>query len=246
MSAVRHVLGLVVEGPSDAHTVPVLTDRVLVREVPLREKDLDGLRAFRGLDANTSFLPWSAVDDQARRHPVPRRHGHFGEEPAIEDAHTAVLALRCFVSQDPQPVAVILVRDSDGKQGARVRGLEQARQDGAWPFAVVIGVAHTMRECWVLAGFTPHTRREKEALAALRLGFSPTEHSERLDASHETAKKSPKRVLRDLTRGDREREAQCWTDADLQVLRARGGENGLSAFLDEVTEKLAPIFAGRA
>jgi hypothetical protein len=246
MSAAPRLLGLVVEGPDDARTVPGLTDRILAHEVPTPEGALGRVRAFQGLRAGEPFLAWSAVAHEARHGRVPRRHGHFGGEPAIEDARTAWYALQCFVGEDPPPAAVLLVRDSDGKLDERVRGLEQARGDRDWPFPVVIGVAHPMRECWALAGFIPQSKGEKATLAALRkeLGFDPTVASARLGASKETAKKSPKRVLSRLTGSDGEREAQCWTATDLEHLRERGADNGLAAFMSEVEERLVPIIAG--
>jgi hypothetical protein len=67
--------------------------------------------------------------------------------------------------------------------------------------------------------------------------------SDALDATKETAKKSPKRVLSRLTGDDVEREAQCWRDADLEHLRTRGIVNGLSAFIGEIEQKLVPIVA---
>jgi len=247
MTAAPHRLGIVVEGPSDRRTIPGLIDRILVDEVAALDGHLERARTYVGLDAGNPFLAWADVHKEAARRRVPRRHGHFGGEPGIEDFRTAVLALRCFVVRDPQPAAAILVRDSDGKQEDRVKGLEQARKDGDWPFPVVIGVAHPMRECWVLAGFEPKTKKEAAALAALRkeLGFNPTNRSDRLDASKETATKSPKRVLSELTGGDAEREENCWTDAALDDLRDRGVLNGLSSFMGEVEAKLVPVFAGR-
>jgi hypothetical protein len=243
MSRAPHILGLVIEGPSDARTVPGFTDRVLADKLPALAKKLGRIRTYRGLEASAPFLSWGAVGHQR----APRRHGHFGGEPAIEDAHTAWVALQCFVGQEPQPAAVLLVRDSDGKQDERLLGLKQARQDRAWPFKVLLGVAHSMRECWVLTGFIPETKQETASLAALRkeLGFDPTTRSERLEASNEAAKKSPKRVLKRLTGGDQHREAQCWMNPALEHLRKQGAKNGLAAFLGEVEEHLAPILAGR-
>ncbi|WP_437806197.1 hypothetical protein [Sorangium sp. So ce1078] len=234
-----HLLGMVVEGPDDARTVPGLVDRVLEGAVPALKGKLGQARSYCGIDANAPLVMWSAVH-QCR---VPRRHGHFGGKPALEDARTAVLALRAFVARDPQPEAVVLVRDSDGKETERRQGLEQARQDCAWPFEVLLGVAHPMRECWVLAGFVAEGKREEASLAALRqeLGFDPTARSHELDASSKTAKKSPKRVLDHLTGG--EGEARCWTEPDLGHLRQRGKGNGLAAFLDEVEARLVPIFS---
>ncbi|HVK69012.1 MAG TPA: hypothetical protein VM694_31360 [Polyangium sp.] len=246
MNAAPHLLGLIVEGPSDARTVPEIVDRVLVHHgLPAQAEDLDGLRAFRGLDAGTPFLAWKEVDRASRQRGVPRRHGHFGAEPAIEDARTAVLALRCFVAEDPQPAAVLLVRDSDGKHEERARGLEQARNDFDWPFVVSIGVAHTMRECWVIAAFKAQSKEEQQALATLRkdLGFDPTVQSHALDATKDTAKKSPKRVLSCLLGKDDEREAECFREADIEHLRKVGADNGLAAFIEELEQRLVPIFA---
>ncbi|MDI1434001.1 hypothetical protein [Polyangium sorediatum] len=247
MNASPHLLGLVVEGPSDARTVPEIVDRVLVHGLPAQAEDLDGLRAFRGLDAGTPFLAWRDVDRASRQRRVPPRHGRFGGESAIEDARTAVLALRCFVAEDPQPAAVLLVRDSDGKPAERMRGLEQARKDGDWPFEVVLGVAHTMRECWVIAAFKAQNKEEQQALAKLRkeLGFDPTLRSAELDATNDTAKKSPKRVLSCLT-DDAEREASGFQDTDIEHLRKVGARNGLAAFLDELGQRLVPRVAARS
>lgn len=238
MRRAPRLIGVVVEGPSDARTISGLTDRILLERAHLHS--LEGVRAFCGLDAGSPFLKWSQVGDEARRRPVPRKHGRFGAgEPAVEDARTAYQALQCFVAEDPQPVAVLLVRDSDGKQKERTEGLEQARRERAWPFSVVLGVAHTMRECWVLAAFVAAGKREKSALEKLtrELGFDPTEHSDRLKTS-----RRPKDVLARLME-DHEREAQCWIDLDLASLRRRGAKNGLAAFLDESDAKLVPLFA---
>lgn len=229
------------EGPSDARTVPGLTDRVL--QATACVTDIENARTFGGLDAGT-YLKWSQVDDEAKRRRIPRMHGHFAGEPAVEDARRTHQALQCFVAAEPQPDAVLLVRDSDGKPKDREEGLAQARRERAWPFPVVVGVAHTMRECWVLAGFVPQNKQERATLVRLRkdLGFDPTERSDQLDASKETAKRSAKRVLSSLTNDAREREAQCWAEAPLDLLRTRGVHNGLAAFLDELEERLVPLF----
>ena len=55
------------------------------------------------------------------------------------------------------------------------------------------------------------------------------------------AKRSPKRVLQELTAGDPDRERICWQQTPLVTLRERGTENGLTAYLDEVRTKLAPL-----
>lgn len=245
MSSAPRFLGLVVEGPSDARTIPNVVDRILMHEVAGHDESLKNIRTFGGFAAESTFFAWRNVVHEAKGR-VPRKHGPFSGASTVEDARTAWYALQCFVGRDPQPDAVLLVRDSDTKQDDRRKGLEQARVEADWPFPVLIGVAHVMTECWVLSAFVPQDKKEIAALAALRkeLGFDPTVRSEDLTASNETAKKSPKRVLSTLTRGDEEREAQCWLDADADKLRARGAKNGLTDFVCEVEERLSPLFAG--
>ncbi|WP_437961936.1 hypothetical protein WME76_21335 [Sorangium sp. So ce119] len=235
------LLGMVVEGPDDARTVPGLVDGVLTNAFSVPEGEIGQARSYCGIELGASCVTWSSV----HRCRAPRKHGHFRGKPALEDARTAVLALRGFVAREPQPRVVVLVRDSDGREAERRQGLEQARQDAGWPFEVILGVAHPMRECWVLAGFIPGTEPEIDSLADLRkeLGFDPTARSHELDASSKTAKKSPKRVLVRLAGGEHEREARCWTEPPLDRLRERGRNNGLAAFLSEVEDHLAPVFA---
>jgi hypothetical protein len=55
------------------------------------------------------------------------------------------------------------------------------------------------------------------------------------------AKLSPKRVLRQLAQNDRGRERRCWSEDSLTVLRQRGDDNGLAAYLQEVRDLLAPL-----
>jgi len=138
---------------------------------------------------------------------------------------------------------VILLRDSDGNLDRR-DGLRQAREAEPWRFKVIIGFAHTKRECWHLAGFEPKDDVERERLEKERqyLGFDPRTKSHELTAKHdhETDKRSAKRVLRALTATNLERELECL--AVLSALRRNGQENGLRAFLDELETVLVPMF----
>lgn len=231
----EHSIGLVVEGPDDDRTVRHLCE------------SLFGLDSddFVGIAEGTPCAYWRNVDHEARERRIPRRHGNFGDEPGVEDARMAVLALRCFISRADCPTAVVLVRDSDGKRDERCKGLNQARADGVWPFNIMIGIPHPMRECWVLTAFCPQSKAEKTALAGLKknLGFDPLRHSERLTAKQATAKKSAKWVLARLLEADSridsaEREWQCWENADVESLNLSGHENGLAEFIAELKAHL--------
>jgi hypothetical protein len=175
----------------------------------------------------------------------------MGRFQGEEDGHVARQALLLLLASDAKPDAVLLIRDSDGHVDARSAGLKNARDSGTrdarpWPFAVAIGVAHTMRECWVLAGFEPEDVHERDALeeAHRQLGFDPRIEAERLRAKHEHDRLSAKRILRLLSGGSWEREEACWLRADLRVLSERGKSTGLREFLSEVRSRIVPLFTG--
>jgi hypothetical protein len=174
-------------------------------------------------------------------------HGYFDGRPGVADAvmaRTALSIVRHFVKQGEVIDAVLLVRDMDD-QPERAAGLGQVRAEArSWAtFQIVLGCANPMREAWVLCGFEPETDDERACLEGLRqeLGFQPHEQPHHLDAQDEQAKRSAKRVLRLLTRDDREREERCWKQTALDKLRARGVETGLCNYLDEIRQHLVPL-----
>jgi hypothetical protein len=56
-------------------------------------------------------------------------------------------------------------------------------------------------------------------------------------------KRSAKRVLTALIGDDPEREARCWTEANLETLRERGERSGLTGYLDEIRDRIVPLFS---
>lgn len=141
--------------------------------------------------------------------------------------------------------AVVLVWDMDGQAKDRKLGLEQARTEAQklGQFQIILGRPDRMREAWVLAGFDPQSKEEQDRLNSERqqLGFHPCNDAHLLTAADELAKRSAKRVLAVLTDEVWEREAQCWTEAGLATLRARGLGSGLAEFLAEVEQRLVPL-----
>lgn len=239
---------VVCEGPADQRSGCDLADRVLCDRIDWVDAEtLADYRQWRGLNGSAPFLSWANVKRLAAERNV-KSHGFFDGQPAAHDAHAARKALLLLELADSPPHAVILLRDEDGDPSRR-EGLQKARHRSNLRERVVIGLAVTMRECWVLAGFDPKNNEETDRLAELRreLGFDPTEAAEELTAGSKQrkAKRNAKGVLMVLSRGDPDREAECWRTTDLETLASRGRNSGLADYLGEVRERLVPLLTRR-
>ncbi|WP_437941151.1 hypothetical protein [Sorangium sp. So ce341] len=236
-------IAVVCEADADRRTACALCDRVLCEAVDwIDSETIDHLRAYHGDCRQDSCLKWTSMKEIAKaRHVVA--HGHSGGKPREPDAAMAEQALKLLATSDHPPDAVILMRDAD-KLSRRREGFEQARDAQPWRFRVVIGVAHTKRECWFLAGYEPRDDAERALLERERkeLGFDPRSRAEQLTASEDGAKRDAKRVLRALTGGDHEREEACMKEPPLTVLKHRGAATGLMDYLDEIEARLVPLF----
>jgi hypothetical protein len=240
-------LAVVCEAPADQRTGCDLADRVFCAEVTWLETDLlQHCRQWRGVDAAAPCVFWRDLPTIARAKGI-RAHGHFEGEPGKSDAAAGRRALRVLMSADVPPDAVVMLRDED-RDGKRRQGLDQARHEARIGVPVAIGVADTMRECWVLAGFEPRNDAEQRRLDSLRreLGFDLREKSHLLKSRQREDKRCPKGALSALTEGDFGREEACWRDTDLVVLKRRGEANGLRKYLTEVQERLAPLMQTRS
>ena len=236
-------IAVVCEAAADKATGCDLADRVFCSEIDwITEGVLDNYRLWRGLEPHESHLTWADARKRAAAKNI-KAHGHFDGVPGALDAYAARRVLRLLKSNGNIPNAVILLRD-DNRETERRNGLEQARQAAKIGTPVVIGLAHTKRECWVLAGFDPCDQNEQQALDDLRkeLGFDPRMHADKLTAKHGNDSKSAKRVLAALVGANRDREAQCWIATPLGDLESRGLETGLAAYLEEVRGLLLPLF----
>ena len=187
-------------------------------------------------------LTWKAIPQLARETGIKAR-GHFDGQPGEADAAAARRAILYLKEAIPDLNAILLIRDQDD-QPERKTGLEQARRQDHGGTVILVGLAVVEREAWVISGFDPVNEEESARLDVERqaLGFNPCERSHDLTACKDNqAKRSPKRVLRQLTGDHRERERHCWTNTPLEKLRERGAANGLSAYLQEVRDRLAPL-----
>ncbi len=239
-------IAVVHEHECDFDTATELADRVLCEAIGWLEECLTGQRHWISTNRLNERLTWTGIKQSAKQALV-RAHGHFADGPGFPDAIAARRALEYLLLEfDGELDAVLFIRDQD-HQPTRKRGLEQARSEHERSIAkpvIVVGLAVVEREAWVICGFDPQDPSEHVLLDDERqtLGFYPHERSHQLTAcKDDTAKRSPKRVLKALTNGEYERERQCWNTTPLALSRERGTENGLVAFLDEVRTRLAPL-----
>jgi hypothetical protein len=238
-------IAIVCEADADRRIVCDLIDRILCAEVGrITRENLDNHRAWwQPPGRSESFLKVSQVGTLARENGVAA-HGGFSDEvgkredaaPYARRARLAFLLLSRYPSP-PNVVAFVVDSDNDAE---RRRGCEQARRGSRNLFdAIVIGLAHPMRECWVLASFQPRSPSDTNKLKKIYkdLRFNPCLHSHRLNAKNEGSNRHPKRVLKLLV----DDEEACWRQCDLQTLESRGAQNGLTAFIEEVKAQLVPL-----
>jgi hypothetical protein len=200
---------------------------------------LDVVRAWRGLEDGTEFSRPADVKRLAE-HREHRRWTFvqgFGGGSEAKTIRKALLLTRRML--EPEEVAaVIIVRDSENDP-RRLAALEVARQSEQWPWTVVIGVQHPMREAWVLAALQPIDDGEREGLARVtaELRFDPRHRSAELRAKSEAELRHPKHVLRVIVPDDAHRarrEVDVFWRADWDAMKALGHDNGLATFIVEV------------
>lgn len=243
---------VIVEGPDDARTACDLADRVVVEDGPhwLDPHTRDAMRTWTGLPPDADdFTQWVEIKELAQNRGVRNLGFPKSGQPGGADlaqARKAILLHVLMREQEENP-ALLLIRDTDAERHSR-SDFEQARRQPETPerLAVVIGVAHPKREAWILNGFDPEDDDEVERLEDLRqeIGCDPRTEAHTLTASSTSAPNNAKRVLGKLVQSDA-REQRCWTETDLSILRKRGRETGLRAYLEEIKDRLLPLFHPR-
>ncbi len=241
------------ESDADVRIAIDLATRVLAVETKL----LDGYLTWSGLIPGSCGSHWQDIRDildQAQKQGIrlPRYLSRSSSAPLKADGAVTKKILNLIHQlqrkQQRDIAAVIFIRDLDDQPDRR-EGLKQAREEhGNSSLAIVIGTADRNREAWVLNGFEAQDSQEKQILKdiAKDLKFDPCLAAHRLRSSSKTdpdRRRNPKHVLEQLTDGDRNREQSCWQDTDLDVLRKRGTETGLTDYLDEVKKHLSPMLA---
>lgn len=238
---------LVTEAKIDAVVASHLVDRVIIESVDWADGILPSLRRFVGFEAQAGFSTWKEVRKLADEHKV-RVYGHFkGHGGATKRELEKVRALASRIG--PSADAIIAVRDTDGHVERR-DALSSISSDPRLP--ICAGTPHPELEAWLLHGFETANEIETSLLAAERreLGFDPTIEAHRLnpkrehDASGTPVKTSSKGVLDRLTQDDPARCEQCWHGVPLERARTRGTKTGMTAFLEDVEQKLVSQLTG--
>jgi hypothetical protein len=195
------------EAVADFETATELADRGLCEAIDWLDEDLLAhQRTWLGETVAGNRLTWKGIRQLAHEAGI-RAHGHFDGEPALPDAAAARRAI-LFLRQELSALdAIVLIRDQDDEPERR-HGLEQARNQDHGEIVIVVGLAVVERECWVISGYDPQNEVESARLEAerTRLGFDPQTRSHEMTAcKNDLAKRSPKRVLRELSGDDRDR-----------------------------------------
>lgn len=253
------------ESRADADIATKLAERILVEKIDWLEPEyLQYSFRWSGLEENTGYSCWrdieKIIDDfqQTSLLRIPkykRSRETQAREPLKPDAARAIKVLNLvrFLQRTREIRAVVFIRDLD-HQPERREGLEQARRqhfNQSPKLEIAIGTANGKREAWVLNGFLPLNEEEQEILDEIKaeLNFDPCLESYRLrsPSNREPERiRNPKFVVARLTGEDWQRESKCWVETDLQILRERGVETGLTDYLNEIEARLVPIvFAGR-
>jgi hypothetical protein len=236
-------LVVVCEANADYFTATQLAERIFQEKIDWIDADLlRNCPLWHGRDPSTPYFRWTEIGPILRTLGLPKPMGRLGNDPLAPDADQARTALIVLQRLHPDLDGVLLLRDEDRED--RKKGLEQARNSSSLSERIVIGLAKSERECWVLAGFNPQGDEENQRLESERqnLGFDPCLYAERLDARRDNHKRSAKRVLGHLTATNRGREARCWLETALPTLRVRGERSGLNEFLDEIANRFVPLF----
>lgn len=246
---------IVVESSADFRIASEIAQRIFVEKIDWMDAShIAYVLKWCGVEEATDFTCWAnvrAIYDQMKEQGIhlPRYLGNSGKNRKADGA--AALKVLNMVEQMKKVQnrtirAVVFIRDLDN-QSERRSGLEQARQESANSSTViVIGTADPKREAWVLNGFVPSDKNEKSIVADLQkeLKFNPISQAHRLressfDEPHQV--RNAKATLSKLTQDSTEREAQCWINTPLNLLRENGIHTGLTEYMVEVENRLVPL-----
>jgi len=261
---VSHAILVVCEAPDDFEMGARFIDRSIeaTDRQWVRECGLESAREYFGIhteldDPPERFVRWQHIGKLAVHYSKdkPQRRqlfdtSQFGSSlPDHPDAFEFLRFLRVIQTDDriPQPDAIVLIRDADSNRERRNALLKLNGPVNRSGSVVVVGIPDPEQECWRLAGFEHEMADHEEAeidKIHREITVHPIRESHRLQSSNEGEPRHPKNVFKRLTQHNTTRESKC-LEAPFEMLRRHGNQNGLTAFLDLLRDRLVPgLFGG--
>lgn len=152
------------------------------------------------------------------------------------------LQLSTLIARDLGSRAVVFAIDNDNKDKELRSTLDEARKEvGAMVgemVSVVLSVALPEIEAWIIIDARERVPSKVLDEHRRRLGFDPTREAHRLVSRPPDAEHECKRVFKAL---ELEAEAHDAPLSTLDELQEWGKETGLSAFIEEVRQRLVPL-----
>ncbi len=234
------------EAPEDYRTLRSLV-RVLLRTVGaawlrdmVEEQPTDVIAA----QIELSFEPLTSIGKSLVSAGARPLTGHFDGRPGADGAAQARNAWHLLrrrnvtLAEAARYDFAFFLRDADGKRDERQLGLDQAEAvcRGPTPCArpkLLMGLAITEREGWVIASFEPRDERERQALERerARTTLALEADLDRLINGNSTDDRDNKRVLAALIGDDVSDHIERIEQCELSVLLRRGASTGLTAAL---------------
>lgn len=222
--------------------------------------NLDSLLTFHGEEDLSVILPGLRYTSTLREFqpigpggkPIRRLGGHIDGLAAGPESTKWRRVLLTVLKEHRG--GVLIARDTDGDRGkmAGLRNVVDEQRKSSPGLLLLVAAPHQDAESWLVTGFSPSSGETSNLKDCTRdIGFDPTQQPERLTAHPNDSPRDAKRVLRRLLGLEAESRALNLEElggfcsrllGDLERLRARGYETGVTDFLEELKKHLPPLF----
>ncbi|MEO1268711.1 MAG: hypothetical protein AAFX99_11475 [Myxococcota bacterium] len=234
------------EAEADFRVLCHLMDLVFMEQFEWFRDQIDGgtapddLRQWASVEGHP-YLKTARAKSRFRELGLPLHTKRWGkDEGRIRGrALSARMAFLVLKRDAPDAEFYIFHNDTDGELN-HIQEIHDARDGLSFHASCLVATPHPETEGWLLCGFQPKTPEEQRRHQdeRRRLGFDPIVSSHELTARRQTDKRDAKRVLETL-RPDT-KDVVVLLGHDLAVLYARGAENRLADFIDEVRNRCCP------
>jgi hypothetical protein len=241
------------EAQSDQRIACGIADRILLAHSPehweeredTASPELARCRKWSGLNEGETFFDLHHYKDHSRNNPRRFTRKPKGQSVGYDFALVRIAAQLCVEAAKNRPFirGFLLVRDMDSQSEKRNQSADDAANEVENPsFLKLFARPNPCMEAWLLNGFECSSAAESKVFQEVtrELQLDPTTDAHRLRAASEGEARSPKRVLRKLTDGNRDRVDACWERPALHQLWLNGKETGLREFCELIEAVLVP------